>query len=123
MHSGSKQITCERAMRQNPPQPISSTPGFALGAIQRCHLHGATRLCENRLAMASPMKLKESSRNMGHPLRMAIKIYTFHQGISPLRKSCSVHGATAMFPSRIEACASASDKGAGPRTFMPLESY
>merc|ERR1719382_1557449 len=47
-----------------------------------------------------------------------------HHGSRPVRKSCSGHGDTAMSPfSKTDVCASASDKGAGPRTTLPFSSY
>merc|ERR1712060_626156 len=46
-----------------------------------------------------------------------------HHGSRPVRKSCSVQGDTAMFPSWMLVCASPSDNGAGPRTTLPFSSY
>merc|ERR1711933_505672 len=49
--------------------------------------------------------------------------HLFHQGANPVRKSCSVHGVTAMLPSCSVVCASERESGAGPRTTLPFSSY
>merc|ERR1712117_258131 len=47
-----------------------------------------------------------------------------HHGFRPVRKSVSVHGRRATLPSSwMTVCASASDRGAGPRTTLPFSSY
>merc|ERR1719188_1221866 len=58
-----------------------------------------------------------------HPPFSGAPVQASHQGARPVRKSVSVQGDTATLPSWTEVCASARDRGAGPRTTLPFSSY
>lgn len=68
----------------------------------------------------SPL-LRSTSSDLGGRRRRAAY---FHHGASPVRKSVSVQAlSSTLSASSTLACASASDRGAGPRIFLPVASY